>query len=137
SRATGGRRLMFRYLKAIIRYLTYPARLARRRPWRALALTAFGLVAIALAGGIWYVRNEWQAAQAALAEGQPREARSHLDICLFVWPRDVEVHRLAARAARMTGDIQAAEAHLKQCLKLQGEATQAVQLEFLLLRVQM
>ena len=118
---------MFRYLKAIIRYLTYPG------PWGTLALAAFGLVAVALAG----VRNQWPAAQAALAEGQPREARSHLDICLFVWPRDVEVRRLAARAARMTGDVQAAEAHLKQCLKLQGEATQAVQLEFLLLRVQM
>ncbi len=55
---------------------------------------------------------------------------------MFVWPGDPEVHRLAARAARLCGDLAGAENHLKRCLKLDGGATQAVQLEFLLLRVQ-
>src|SRR5262249_51682792 len=86
--------------------------------------------------GLWFVRHQWEEAQTALAQGRPGEARSRLAVCLFVWPGDLEVHRLAARAARLSGDVQSAEAHLKKCLKLHGGATQAVQLEFLLLRVQ-
>src|SRR5262249_51357433 len=54
----------------------------------------------------------------------------------WLWPRSPEVHQLAARAARLSGDTQAAENHLNQCLKLNGGATEPVQLEFLLLRVQ-
>jgi tetratricopeptide (TPR) repeat protein len=73
---------------------------------------------------------------AALAADRPREARDRLAVCLLVWPRDPEVHRLTARAARLSGDTPAAEAHLNECLKWQGGATEAVQLEFLLLRVQ-
>jgi tetratricopeptide (TPR) repeat protein len=43
---------------------------------------------------------------------------------------------VAARAARLSGDPSAAEAHLNRCLKISGGATEAVQLEFMLLRVQ-
>jgi predicted Zn-dependent protease len=93
------------------------------------------LVAASLAGA-GYVRHQWHAALAALAADRPSEARTRLPVCLFVWPRDPEVHRLAARAARLSGDPQAAEDHLNECLKLNGGATEAVQLEFLLLRVQ-
>jgi tetratricopeptide (TPR) repeat protein len=48
----------------------------------------------------------------------------------------MDVHLLAARAARMLGDPRNAEEHLNQCLKIHGGATERVQLEFLLLRVQ-
>src|SRR5207249_4098234 len=63
-------------------------------------------------------------------------ARSHLNVCLFVWPRSARVHLLAARADRLSGDLEGAEAHLNRCLELQGGATEATQLEFLLLRAQ-
>jgi tetratricopeptide (TPR) repeat protein len=53
-----------------------------------------------------------------------------------LWPRDLETNLLAARATRLSGDMQGAEERLQKCLKLRGEATDAVQLEFLLLRVQ-
>jgi tetratricopeptide (TPR) repeat protein len=43
---------------------------------------------------------------------------------------------LAARAARLKGDFHVAEAHLNQCMKLNHGATEAIQLEFLLMRVQ-
>src|SRR3954454_5548314 len=106
---------MLRYLRVAIRGLAYPARVARRRPRVTLALIGFFLVAAALAGS-WYVRHQWRAAQAALAADRLGEARSRLDVCLFVWPRSLEVHLLAARAARLSGDPQTAEAHLNQCL---------------------
>jgi tetratricopeptide (TPR) repeat protein len=82
------------------------------------------------------VWHQWHEAKAALAADRPAEARDRLAVCLLVWPRDPEVHLLAARAARLSNDAQAAEDHLNQCLKLHGGATEAVQLEFLLLRVQ-
>ena len=43
---------------------------------------------------------------------------------------------LAARAARLRGDVPEAEAQLEQCLKLQGGSRDAVQLEYLLLQAQ-
>src|SRR5262245_17650273 len=98
---------MFRYLRAAARVLTSPAKVARRRPWLSLGLTGLVLAAAAPLVGIWYVQHQWRAAQAALAEGRPADARSHLKVCLFVWPRDPEAHRLAARAARLSGDVRA------------------------------
>jgi tetratricopeptide (TPR) repeat protein len=126
---------MVRWLRVVARGLTYPARAARRRPRTALALAGLALVAAAAAGAA-YVRYEWRAARAALAADRPVEARSRLAVCLLVWPNDLEVRLLAARAARLSGDVPAAESHLNRCLKLHGGATEAVQLEFLLLRVQ-
>jgi tetratricopeptide (TPR) repeat protein len=126
---------MLQYLRAAARGLTYPARVAWRRPRLTLALTGLVLAATAVAGG-WYVRHQWQEAQAALAADRSDEARSRLTVCLLVWPRDPDVRLAAARAARRSGDFPAAEDHLNQCLKLRGGATEAVQLEFLLLRVQ-
>jgi tetratricopeptide (TPR) repeat protein len=125
---------MLRYLRTAARIATLPIRAARRRPRRALLLTALVLVAAVL-GAVGYAEHQWRKAQAALAAERPEEARSRLDVCLWVWPRNAKVHFLVARAARLGGDTQTAEAHLNECLKLEG-ATQAVQLEFLLLRVQ-
>src|SRR5262249_45293901 len=88
------------------------------------------------AGGCAYVCHKWQRAQADLAAGKPADARARLGVCLWLWPRSVEVHLAAARAARLTGDVRGAELLLNQCLKLHGSATELVQLEFLLLRAQ-
>jgi tetratricopeptide (TPR) repeat protein len=126
---------MAHHLRTAARGLLYPLSPARVRPRVALLLASLVLVVLTLAAG-WYLRAQWHAAQAALAADRPTEARSRLAVCLLVWPGDPEVHRLAARANRLTGDLPAAEAHLNRCLKLQGGATQAVQLEFLLLRLQ-
>jgi tetratricopeptide (TPR) repeat protein len=46
------------------------------------------------------------------------------------------VHLLAARAARLKGEYVKAEGHLNKCLQLSREATEAVQLENLLMRGQ-
>jgi tetratricopeptide (TPR) repeat protein len=126
---------MFRHLRATARGLLYPLRQARRRPWSAAGAAL--VAAAAVTGGGWArARHQWQAARAALAADRPQEARARLALPLAVWRWDPEVQVLAARAARMSGDLPAAEAHLKRSLRLAGGATEAAQLEFLLLRVQ-
>ncbi|MCI0641664.1 MAG: tetratricopeptide repeat protein [Gemmataceae bacterium] len=125
---------MLRYVKVAVRALTYPLRAARRRPLVALLLIA-ALLATLLVCSFLYAGYQWRSAQNALASDRAEEARAHLAFCLFMWPRSAEVQFIAGRAARLCGDVTAAEAHLDRCLKLEG-ATQKVQLEFLLLRVQ-
>jgi tetratricopeptide (TPR) repeat protein len=102
--------------------------------------TALALALVVLVGagaGLYaYVLHEWDAARTAVKEGRPAEARASLDLCLMIWPRSVPVQLLAARCARLTGDFTGADAHLKQCLRLQGGASEDVQVEFLLMRVQ-
>jgi len=83
-----------------------------------------------------YALHQWTLAQAAVKEQRPAEARKCLDVCLLVWPRSVAVHLLAARADRLSSNLDGAEAHLQTCLKLQHGATEDIQLEFLLMRVQ-
>jgi Flp pilus assembly protein TadD len=126
---------MSRLLGRAARLACYPWRIARRRP-RLLLLSGIVLLAGALVGAWRYAVHQWQAAQVALKQDRPQEARERLRLCLRVWFRSPEVHLLAARAARLTGDLAAAEAHLNRCIELQDGATDAVRLEFLLLRVQ-
>jgi tetratricopeptide (TPR) repeat protein len=126
---------MFRFLRTMARGLLFPVAKAWRRP-RAAAAVVLTLSAAAVLAGWLYARHEWRAAQIALAADQPQEARAHLAIPLKVWWWDPQVHLSAARAARLSGDLPAAETHLKQSLRLAHGATEEVQLEFLLLRVQ-
>lgn len=108
----------------------------RHRRWSlAVLLLALGGTAL----GVWrHAENEWERAKVALEVGKPDDARQRLKTCETVWPFNPEVQLLAARAARLMNDYPAAEAHLNRCRKLQGGATpgEAVQLEFLLIRLQ-
>src|SRR5437763_13656360 len=109
--------------------------LARR--WRTLGLLLVLLLLAGSGGGVYaYALHQYQAAQVDLRKGRHAEARRRLDFCLLVWPRSVPVRILAARAARFGGDLEAAETHLNRCLKIAGESTEAIELEFLLMRVQ-
>ena len=108
------------------------ARLVRRRPKTTIVV----VLLIAALAGYGYVLLQWRNAQVALRDNRPVDARDHLDLCLRVWPRSPQVHLLAARAGRQSGNFEAAESHLSRCLQLQHGATQAVQVEFLLLRAQ-
>lgn len=104
----------------------------RRRPKTTFLIALF----VAAAAAYLYVSNEWRCARVALREGNGAAARNHLELCLWVWPHSSQVHLLAARAARLTGDFETTEIHLNRCLELEHGATQAIQLEFLLLRAQ-
>jgi len=83
-----------------------------------------------------YALRQWHVARLAVKENRPADAETPLAVCLRVWPRSASVHLLAARASRLAGDFDGAEAHLNRCLKLDGAARDDVQLEFLLMRVQ-
>lgn len=112
---------------------------ARRRPGRTALIAVIAVVMMAgvAAVGIWrYALHAWNASGRELEQDEVAEAQKHLDVCLWVWPRSSEVHHRAARAARLAGDLSAAESHLNRCLELDEGATEQVQLEFLLLRVQ-
>jgi tetratricopeptide (TPR) repeat protein len=126
---------MLRVLRTVLHIPRQVWAMARRRPRFAL------LVILALAAGsgvgLWrYAVYQWRAAQLALKNERLAEAQDRFDFCLTVWPRNPEVHLLAARTARLRGDHETAEAHLSRCLRLQGGASEAVQLEFLLFRAQ-
>ena len=125
----------------MIRFLRHTVRkfggFARRRPFSAVAFTIL-VVAVAVVGCSYgYFRYQFISARTAVQEGRLQEARGRLDRALTVWPRSVDGHLLAARAARLSGDFEAAESHLNRCKQLQNnEASEATQIEFRLMRVQ-
>ncbi len=103
-----------------------------------LLVTVSGMI-----GFYYFGLIQWEGARAAARENRLDEAHDKLNFCLTVWPRwlpppwdRVKVHHLAARCARLKGDFEAAEAHLNQCIKLEKGASEATQVEFLLMRVQ-
>ena len=120
------------------RLLWFPIKiwgLFRRRP-RAALVTILGVLVFCGIGGWRYSVYQWREAQLALKEERLADARGRLGYCLTVWPYSSSVHLLAARTARLSGDLETAETHLNRCLRLEGGPSQAVQLEFLLFRVQ-
>jgi tetratricopeptide (TPR) repeat protein len=127
---------MSRYLRATVRGLLGPFRAASRRPRAATAVVLLVVLLLVIAAVWASARYQWQAAREAVANDRAQEARARLALPLFVWRWNPDVQVLAARAARLSGDLPAAEAYLKQALRLAGGATEGVQLEFLLLRVQ-
>jgi tetratricopeptide (TPR) repeat protein len=116
--------------------LRYLGRLIRAHPW-TIAVVLIFVVLIGTGFGLYgYALYQWPAAQADVKEGRAAQARGKLAFCLFVWPNSTEVHLLAARAARLTGNFDEADAYLKRCIKLERGATEAIQLEYLLMRAQ-
>jgi len=130
-------RRLGRVVPALPLALLRPAgRLARARPKTTALVLAIVVLGATAAGLYGYARYQWRQAQAAVKDGRQDEAKERLKLCLLVWPRSPEVHRLAARCARLRTDFPAAEEHLKRCMKLEGGASQQTQLEFLLMRAQ-
>jgi type IV pilus assembly protein PilF len=109
---------------------------ARRHPVATIVLLLLVLPGAAAGGLYAYAIHQWHTAQAALKESRAADAQPRLDFCLSIWPHSIPVRILAARAARMKGDFETAEEHLNACLKLPGGRTEAVQVEFLLMRAQ-
>ncbi len=110
----------------------------RRRPRSALS-AALALAALAAAAALlvpparaWY---HARAAERAAQRGDFEEARSHLAVCLAVWPDSGRTHLLAARAARRAGRLDEAEQHLNRAQALGGR-TDETALERVLLRVE-
>jgi tetratricopeptide (TPR) repeat protein len=107
--------------------------LRRPRAWAAVLACA---LAVALAGPQLWAAYCYRAAQRALGQNRPHEARSWLGPCLHVWPRSADVQLLAGRAARLDGDYEAARGHLGACQRLEGKGSDASVLEWALLRAE-
>ena len=108
----------------------------RKHP-KTTALVLALLVLVGAGVGFYvYALQQWDAARADVNNGRPAEAGRALGFCLSIWPDSVPVHLLAARRDRLMGDFGAAEAQLQQCIRLHKGATEDVQIEFLLMRVQ-
>jgi tetratricopeptide (TPR) repeat protein len=60
------------------------------------------------------------AARQAIEQDRLDDARHHVEACLDAWPNDLDVHLLAVRIARLRGDLQGAEKHLRECDRLLG-----------------
>jgi predicted Zn-dependent protease len=110
----------------------------RRHAGRAAAVLAAlllaGLAAYFTARSVGASRH-YRAAVEALDRRDPRQARQHLDAYLSAWPGDPVGHLLAARAARLAGDFDRAEDHLRACQGRQG-VTRENSLEWALLHAQ-
>jgi tetratricopeptide (TPR) repeat protein len=68
--------------------------------------------------------------------GRLTEAQRSARNCLTLFWRSPSAHLLAARLARLQEDYPDAEAHLNECVRLQGGASDATQLEWVLGRAQ-
>ncbi|HZT82972.1 MAG TPA: tetratricopeptide repeat protein [Gemmataceae bacterium] len=109
---------------------------ARRHPVRAAAVAL--ALALAAAGAAVYGWGSYHLRAAArdLREERFDDARGHVRSCLRVWPYSARAHLLAARIERQSDNFPEAERHLNECKRLQGGATDEVQLEWLLMRAQ-
>lgn len=103
------------------------------RPWFTTVLIILSLLVL---GIFQYCQIQWKNAQSYVKKEKYTEAKSSLDFCLKIWPNNIEVNWLCARNSRKTGDLKTAEKHLNKCLELQSGASEKIQLEFLLIRVQ-
>jgi tetratricopeptide (TPR) repeat protein len=110
--------------------------LVRRRPFLSLAaLVLTLLLGTGLALFLWG-SSQLRAAERAARAGRPDDARALLAGALRVRPETAATHRLAARIERLSSHYPEAEAHLLECRRLEGGASEATQLEWLLLRAQ-
>jgi predicted Zn-dependent protease len=114
--------------------------LVRRRPMLSTLI-----LLLLLAGGAaasWYGRREYllwshrSAAEAALQHFDLEAARTELEACLELTPRDADLLLLAARADRRAGYYDQAERRLNSYQDLQGKATPDGALERALLNAQ-
>ncbi len=103
---------------------------------RNLLLTFVVLLTTLFVAAWLYCLQEFRTARTELSADRPLEALQHLRLPLMVFRWDPDVSLLAGRASRISGDLPSAEYFLNRCLQQNGAATEALQLEFLLLRVQ-
>ena len=82
----------------------------------------------------WLLARHWQAAQAALDDNDAQRAYEELRPCLAAWFERSDVLLVGARAARLAGRLDDAEAHLAACERL-ASTNHDVRFERLLLQL--
>ena len=99
---------------------------SRRLRW----LLAIGVLILAGVGGglfglHWWTRHQLSVAKELLADLRFEEAARLLDDYLRIRPADADAHLLAAQARRRAGNADAAEHHLNECDRLQGQTSES------------
>ncbi len=109
-----------------------------RHPMRSLTIAVLVLLIASGTGfaGMWlWASYHLRAGRAALERYHTGEAVLHLQSALKVWPRDPETLLLAARAARRSGQFDAAE-HFLALYQEQRKEDEALTLERICLRAE-
>jgi tetratricopeptide (TPR) repeat protein len=88
-----------------------------------------------LAGVVGWHRYQFRQARRAFDENRFDDANAHISRSLWLWRRDPEGLLLAARIARFHGKYAQAEELLREARAAAGAASEALQLELVLLRV--
>jgi tetratricopeptide (TPR) repeat protein len=89
----------------------------RARWWLVLAGLVFAALAAWFAGWHLWGMHHLRAADNALQRFEFKEALTHLESCLYAWPRRMDLRLEAARAARRGEQLDRAEEYLSQCEK--------------------
>ena len=120
-------------LKALFRRLTLLSARPRVRLGLAAAIVILGAAGYLLGPHVW-ASYHVRAGQRDLDRHSPRTAYSHLERALRVWPESATTQRLAARAARRDGDLDAALRHLVECQRLEKRPSEETLLEWAMFR---
>lgn len=118
---------------------------ARLKAWRSQHprfATGIGVLLLLLLGGAvyhgsrqWWAKSQLREANLALEQQDWAKAREHLEACSRVWPSDVSIRLLLARASRRLEHLLTADEHLDTCQRLSGSETHAIKVERALLRL--
>ena len=120
-------------VKAFFRRLASGLARPRVRVVLGVAVIALGVAGYVAGPHLW-ASYHLRAGTRELDRHHPRAAYAHLDRVLRIWPESAEAHRLAARAARRDGDLDAAQRHLVECQRLEKRPTEETLLEWAMFR---
>jgi predicted Zn-dependent protease len=120
----------------MLRRVRAGAALLRRRWKVSLAVALLAAATGVCAGPPLWARYHYRAAEQALNADRYEDARRHVLRCAAVCSGRPAVCLLAARIERRRGDYPEAQAWLQRCRELPGGVTEAMQLEWTLLRAE-
>ena len=92
------------------------------------------LISVSAVGAYSWWSYHFRAAEHELAANEVESAHRHIARCLSLRPKHEASLLLAARSARLAGDVNAAGQYLDSLRRAKGEASEDVQLEYVLLR---
>src|SRR6516162_8663634 len=115
-------------------------RTSEEQPVNRLRLGAAAALILLAGGGFfgwryWKAQQHFHAGARALQQRDLNEARDQLDRCLALRPGHRQARLLAARAARLAGDLESALRHLDHAADLFPESDPDLRLERTLLEV--
>ena len=120
-------------IKSLFRRLAFWSARPRVRVVLGVAIVILGVAGYVIGPHLWASYHLW-AGTRDLDRHRSHAAYAHLDRVLRVWPESADAQRLAARAARRDGDLDAALRHLVECQRLEKRPTEETLLEWAMFR---